>query len=102
MANQGKHKSNPAREWLDGDDSTVPTHSRSSHLIGAYIKKKKPSLKKIKPPTAAAAQVFGATLTELHREPASPAAAKLPPVPPHWKRNDPLSQLRAPYHIGNR
>ena len=38
MANLEKHKKNVSQEWTEAEESTVPAQSRSSHVLGAYIK----------------------------------------------------------------
>ena len=45
MANEDKHKKNPVSEWLGGEEGTVPTQSRGSHVVDSYIKKGKPALR---------------------------------------------------------
>ena len=76
MANQGKHKKSPVREWLDGDESTVPTQSRGSHLVDSYIKKNKPTVRKFRTAVAAAAPVEPDSLRMRDPGPAPKAARK--------------------------
>ena len=104
MANQGKHKINPALEWLLGDENPVPTKSRSSHLVNSYIKKRAPAVKKSRPSVASV--VPAKSDISLLREPGAPPAA--PPKqsqtasPEHQRKLGRLKQLRAPYQYKNR
>ena len=103
MANQGKHKKNPVLEWMEGEDGTVPTKSRSSHVVDSYIKKGKIALKKFR-----AVVTGGAPKVE-------PALLREPGPPPnietrhsqaasweHQRRLERLAQLRAPYQYKGR
>ena len=38
MANLEKHPKRVIEEWLFAEESLIPTHSRSPHVIGLYIK----------------------------------------------------------------
>ena len=104
MANQGKHKKSPAMEWLDGEENTVPTNSRSSHLVDSYIKKKKPTVRKFRAAaTSAAAEPPDALQL---REPGAPPKTEARHSPSasleHQRRVERLPQLRAPYQYKNR
>ena len=104
MANQGKHKTNPVLEWMQGEEGNVPTKSRGSHVVDAYIKKTKPTLKKV--PKAAAASAAPKPEPALMREPAAPPKADTKPSQTasfeHQRKAGRLSQLRAPYSYKNR
>ena len=104
MANQGKHKTSPAREWLDGDESSVPTQSRSSHLVDSYIKKNKPTVRKFRTAVAAGAPVEQDSLRMREPGPAPKAAAKHSPASSleHQRRVERIRQLRAPSQYRNR
>jgi hypothetical protein len=104
MANQGKHKTSPAREWLDGDESSVPTQSRSSHLVDSYIKKNKPTVRKFRTAVAAATPVELDSLRMREPGPAPKAAAKRSPASSleHQRRVERIPQLRAPNQYRNR
>lgn len=39
--NLEKHVKRPVEEWMFADSSLVPSHTRSAHIIGHYIKDKK-------------------------------------------------------------
>jgi hypothetical protein len=104
MANQGKHKTSPAREWQDGDESTVPTQSRSSHVVDSYIKKSKPTIRKFRTTVAAVAPVAPDSLRLREPGPAPKAAAKHSPATSleHQRRVERMPQLRAPHQYRNR
>ena len=104
MANQGKHKKNPLVDWMEGEDSTVPTKSRSSHIVDTYIKKSKVAVKKFR--RVAAAQLAQKTEAALVREPGpSPKLEANTSQAASWehqKRVERLPQLRAPYQYRGR
>jgi hypothetical protein len=104
MANQGKHKVNPALEWLLGDENPVPTKSRSSHLVNAYIKKNKPAVRKGRP--SPSQTVPSKPEVALVREPGVPprGAAKRSQTAAldHQRKLERLKQLRAPYQYKSR
>ncbi len=104
MANLEKHKKSLASEWLEAEESTVPTHSRSTHVLGSYIKIPKPVSKKFRQPVP-------------EQKPAKPDASLLrePGPPPklstkssqtasweHQRRLGRLPKLRAPYQYKSR
>ena len=99
MANQGKHRKNPVAEWLDGEEGTVPTKSRGSHVIGSYIKQNKPALKKYRPRVVAT--VVSKTEVPLFREAGPPPKPDPKHTQPasfeHLRRLGRLGSLRAPY-----
>jgi hypothetical protein len=103
MANQGKHKTSPAREWLDGDESTVPTQSRSSHLVDSYIKKNKPTVRKFRTAVAAASPAAPDSPRLREPGPAAKAEAKHSPATSleHQRRVERMPQLRAPHQYRN-
>ena len=74
MANLEKHQKNSLREWLAGEESAVPTRSRSVSTLGAYIKIPKPASKKARP--VAGPQPAQQTEPALMRDPAPPAKAE--------------------------
>lgn len=41
FVNLEKHVKRAVEEWIFADSSLVPSHSRSAHIIGHYIKDKK-------------------------------------------------------------
>jgi hypothetical protein len=41
MANLAKHLKSPTRELAEADASPIPTHTRSPHIIGCYIKNRR-------------------------------------------------------------
>ena len=99
MANLEKHKKTLALEWLDAEESSVPTQSRSTHVLGSYIKIPKPVAKKFRAaiPDQAPAQPD----PSMFREPGFPPKALLKTPPSasweHQKRLGRLPKLRAPY-----
>lgn len=99
MANQGKHRKNPVLEWLEGEESTVPTNPRSSHLVDAYIKKNKPVIRKFR--AASAAAVSQAPDPLQLREPGPPPKLEIKhspaASPEHLRKLERLPNLRAPY-----
>ncbi len=100
MANLEKHKKNFAQEWLDPEESTVPAQSRSSHVLGAYIKIPKAAARK-RGRVAPALQGAPKPDVALVREPAPPARTDVkhtqPSSPDHLRKLDRLAKLRAPY-----
>ena len=104
MANQGKHKKSPLVDWMEGEDSTVPTKSRSSHVVNSYIKKSKVAVRKFR--KAVAAQLPQKTEPALVREPGpSPKLEANTSQTASWehqKRLERLPQLRAPYQYRGR
>lgn len=106
MANLEKHPKNPLREWLDEEEGTVPAQSRSSHVVGAYIKIPKPQARKMRRP--AANGVTQKVEPALVREPASPSKPEEKPSqassPDHLRKLRRLPKLRSPYppHPGTR
>ena len=103
MANQGKHTKNPVTDWLEEDESTVPTKSRGSHIVDSYIKKGKALLRKFRAPATSAASPKADTLSL--RDPAPPKPDPKPSQAASWehqKRVERLSQLRAPYQYKGR
>ncbi len=98
MANQGKHRKDPVVEWLQGEESAVPTARRGSHLVDSYIKKGKTPLKRSRPQAAAAAPPKPEPEV---REPGPPPklTGKSSPLASweHQRKLERLPQLRAPY-----
>jgi hypothetical protein len=44
--NSDKHKKDPTREWLAGEETPVPAHSRSSRVLASFVKiRKQPAQK---------------------------------------------------------
>ncbi len=99
MANLEKHRKNPAQEWLEGEDSTVPAQTRSSHVLGAYIKIPKPGSRKTRRPRPAGAP--NPVEPALVREPAPPVKVGDKPSqsssPDHLRKQQRLGKLRAPF-----
>jgi hypothetical protein len=99
MANLEKHKKNNLQEWLEAEESTVPAQSRSSHVLGAYIKIPKAVSRKrrSKAPAGATAK----TEPALMREPAPPAKLEdkhsQSSSPEHLRKLQRLPKLRAPF-----
>ena len=104
MANQGKHKKNPLVDWMEGEDSTVPTKSRSSHVVDSYIKKSKVTIKKLR--KAAIAQRPEKIEPALVREPGPSLKLETNTSQTasweHQRRLERLPQLRAPYQYRGR
>jgi len=75
VANVEKHKRNPLQEWMESEEGTTPSRSRSSHLLGEYVKIQKPAAKKVRTPAALnpKAAVPPKPDLALAREPATPA-----------------------------
>jgi hypothetical protein len=44
--NLEKHNKNLAQEWLEGEESLVPSCSRSVHVLSAYIKIHRPKVRR--------------------------------------------------------
>lgn len=99
MANLEKHKKNPMQEWMEGDESTLPAQSRSSHVLGAYIKIPKAVSRKARRavPEVPAAKPDPA----LAREPAPPMKAEdkhsQASSLEHLRKLNRLPKLRAPF-----
>jgi hypothetical protein len=100
MANLEKHKKDPLQDWLEEDESTVPGHSRGSHVVGAYIKIPKPQTRKSRrlAPSGTAAPKIEAALV---RDPAPPPKLEekhsQANSPEHLKKLQRLPKLRAPF-----
>ena len=99
--NLEKHRKNPIQEWLEAEESTVPTHSRGSYILGSYIKLPKPTPKKFRPtPRSKSAAKPPA---DLAREPAPPPKLQRKRSPAasleHLRKLERLPQLRAPFHF---
>ena len=104
MANQGKHKKSPVLEWMEGEDGSAPTKSRGSHVVDAYIKKTRVTLKKSR--AAAAPSVPQKVEAALLREsgPSTKAGSK-PSQAASWEHQrkvERLARLRAPYQYKGR
>ncbi len=84
VANLEKHKKTLALEWLDAEESSVPTQSRSTHVLGSYIKIPKPVAKKFRVPIPDQAPALPDP--SMFREPGSPPKAPLR-TSPNWGRN---------------
>jgi hypothetical protein len=100
MANLEKHKKSDLREWLEAtENSTVPAQSRSSHVLGAYIKIPKAVPKKRR------SQVLDGAPAKpepaLMREPSPPVKLEekrsQPSSPEHLRKVARLPKLRAPF-----
>ena len=106
MANPEKHKKKPALEWLEAEESTIPTKSRSSHLLGAYIKIPKPVSKKFRPNLSNKNQTPVKPDVSLAREPGPPPKRSSRPSQAasreHQRKLERLPKLRAPYQYKNR
>jgi hypothetical protein len=91
-------------DWLEGEENTVPTKSRGSHVVDSYLKKSKVTLKKFRPAAAGAAPPKPDA--SLLRDPAPPAKAESKASQSasfdHQRRLERLSQLRAPYQYKSR
>ena len=104
MANQGKHPKNPVMEWLEGEENTVPTKSRSSHVVDSYIKRSKIALKKSRAvfPSNGPPKPDALLLRESGPPPKADLKASQSASWDHQKRVGRLSQLRAPYQYKGR
>ncbi len=49
MANREKYVRDLVRDWIEGNDNTIPTRARSSRVIGSYTKNRKCGLRR-RPP----------------------------------------------------
>jgi hypothetical protein len=94
MANLEKHPKKVIQEWLEAEDSPIPTHSRSPHVIGEYIKNRRHEEPRYRPRFMADA---GALLICLSEE-------RLPAgiLPPHAantlpRHRDVRERLRLPF-----
>jgi hypothetical protein len=98
MANLEKHKKNTAMEWLEAEESDVPTHPRSRHVIDSYVKNRKVAARRSRP--ARPKEAAQKPEVSLMREPA-PAAKSGRPSPlssaDHLRKLGRRPQLRAPY-----
>jgi hypothetical protein len=99
MANLEKHKKNLSQEWTEAEESTLPAQSRSSHVLGAYIKIPKAVSRKGR--RAAPAARVAKPEPALAREPAPPSKAEEKPSqassPGHLRKLNRLPKLRAPF-----
>jgi hypothetical protein len=99
MANLEKHKKNLSQEWMEAEESTLPAQSRSSHVLGAYIKIPKAVSRRAR--RAVPAQGAAKPDPALAREPAPPAKAEekhsQASSPEHLRRLKRLPKLRAPF-----
>jgi hypothetical protein len=106
MANKEKHKKNRDLEWLEAEESTVPTKSRSPHLLGAYIKIPKPVSKKFRANSPKENQAPPKPDVSLAREPGPPPKLSSKPSQAapreHQPKQERLPKLRAPYQYKNR
>ncbi len=103
MANLEKHKKNPLHEWMEAEEGTFPAQSRSSHVLGAYIKIPKavtrksrrvmPESQPAKPEPALAREATPAKLEEKRSQASSPE---------HLRRLSRLPKLRAPFSPASR
>jgi hypothetical protein len=104
MANLEKHKKSLVSEWLEEEESTVPTHSRSTHVLGSYIKIPKPVTKKFRPNIPD--QKPPERDVSLAREPGPPPKLSTKHSQlaswEHQKRLERLPKLRAPYQYKSR
>jgi hypothetical protein len=93
MANLEKHPKKVIQEWLEAEDSPVPTCTRSVHVIGEYIKNRRRDERRYRPRFMADA---GALLICLSEE-RSPTA--MPPRRPHivLPHRDARERLRLPF-----
>ena len=96
MANLEKHKKNLA---LEQQESILPSHSRSSRVLGAHLKATKPVLRKFRPKVSK--QEDPKPEVSLMREPAPPPRLEPKHSPSasweHQRRLERIPQLRAPY-----
>ncbi|MCC7176357.1 MAG: hypothetical protein IT159_14290 [Bryobacterales bacterium] len=103
MANQGKHPKDPIQEWILGEEGDVPTSTRGAHVVGGYIKRGKPALKKARKP--AAPETPAKPEPALIRESSPPHKTEAKPSQAasweHQRRLERLSQLRAPHSRGH-
>lgn len=99
MANVEKHKKNLALEWLEEKETIPPSHSRSSRVLGAYVKANKPAPKKFRPKVLQ--QEDSKPDVALMREPGPPPKLETKHSQyASWERQrklERLPQLRAPY-----
>jgi len=85
MANLEKHKRNLVHEWLESEESDLPAQSRSSRVLGSYVKISKPVARKVRslPPSPPSRP--------------DPALAREPGPPP--KVDEKHSQASSPEHL---
>jgi hypothetical protein len=96
--NPGKHKKSLA-QWLEGEESLVPTHSRSRRVLSAFLKIDRPVVRKGRPiPT----EMPNPALHELWMREAAPAPK--PPEPQaqrsswgHLRKSSRLRRIRASF-----
>jgi len=99
VANTQKHPTDPIEEWLQEEENSAPTRSRSARALSAYVKiaktpagksrKRPPGLAPVKPDLALAREP-GGDAKSLGRQ-SQPASFD------HLLKMHRLSKLRAPY-----
>ncbi len=99
MANLEKHKKNPVQEWMEAEESTLPSQARSSHVIGAYVKIPKTAARKVR--RLAVNSQAAKTEPALVREPAPPSKPEEKQTQAnsldHLRKLNRLPKLRARY-----
>lgn len=96
--NPGKHKKSLA-QWLEGEESLVPTHSRSKRVLSAFLKIDRPVVRK---GHTIPAKIPDPALDELWMREAAPAPK--PPEPQaqrsswgHLRKSSRLRRIRASF-----
>jgi len=104
MANLEKHRKNPVFEWMEAEESNVPTHSRSSRVLGSYIKIEKPAPRKFRPSVTGQPPAKPDESVLREPGPAPKLASKNSQLASreHQRRLERLSNLRAPYQYKSR
>ncbi len=104
MANLEKHRKNLALEWMEAEESNVPTHSRSSRVLGSHIKTGKAVPKKFRPTVAEppAAKPDESMLREPGPAPKLTSKNSQLASWEHQRKLERLPKLRAPYQYKNR
>jgi len=98
MANLEKHKKSTLQEWMEAEEGALPAQSRSSHVLGAYIKIPKAASPRAR--RAVTAQPAPKVEPALAREPAPPAKNgkhTQASSPEHLRKLNRTPKLRAPY-----
>ena len=99
--NLEKHKKNLIQECLEGVEDVAPAHSRSAHVLKSFVKIPRPVSRKFR--ANLPNKPDPAPEPALMREPAPPAKTEKhsqAAAPDHLRKQERLSQLRAPYKRG--
>lgn len=90
MANREKHMRDLVRDWIAGQENTIPTRVRSSRIIGNYTKNRRSSFRRRPPIILSEAELFGSA--------PRPTAATVPPP----RTSLPVIETRINSRIGRR